>query len=180
MPNSNFPYKLQGEKIASIRKKLNLTVEQASVQVHVSYRTWERFESGQNSIIENIWFLFCLLNELDYTKFYFKNIYNLEKNMEKNLSSIEENLNSTRNNILTNMRKIAGKSIFESANQTHVNINQWLEYETNKKDTPESLIHLFCLLNRIDYTVFRSDKNDKLEKKAYDRMDIRKNILDCK
>lgn len=163
MSDSKFPCKKQGEKIASIRKELNLTVEQVSIQVHVSPRTWERFESGQNSIIENIWHLFCILNQLDYSKLYFKKIYNLEKNIQFNLKEAESNLNLCGNSVLTKLRNISGKSIFESANQVHININFWLEYEKKIKPTPESLVHLFCLLNGIDYSIFRSDNLKKLK-----------------
>lgn len=48
------------------RKRLGLSLAQAGAQVHVTARTWARYESGERHIPEAIIHLFCALNKLVY------------------------------------------------------------------------------------------------------------------
>jgi len=48
------------------RKRLGLSLAQASGQVHVTPRTWARWEAGDRHIPEAIVHLFCTLNGIKY------------------------------------------------------------------------------------------------------------------
>jgi len=53
------------EKLKALRNKLGLSVPKAAGQVHVTPRTWARYEAGDRSIPDGVIHLFCLLNNLD-------------------------------------------------------------------------------------------------------------------
>jgi transcriptional regulator with XRE-family HTH domain len=48
------------------RKRLGLSLAKVGAQVHVSPRTWARYESGERHIPEAIIHLFCALNRIRY------------------------------------------------------------------------------------------------------------------
>lgn len=52
-------------QLKNLRNSLGLSVSKAATQVHVTARTWNRYESGDRPIPEGVIHLFCLLNELD-------------------------------------------------------------------------------------------------------------------
>jgi DNA-binding transcriptional regulator YiaG len=59
---------LSGEELKALRKKLGLSLAQASRQVEVSARTWARWESGDQSIPDGALKLFRILNGLEKVK----------------------------------------------------------------------------------------------------------------
>ena len=54
------------QELKTLRDKLGLSVAQAAEQVHVSRRTWERYESGDRHVPEAIVHLFCVVNRIGY------------------------------------------------------------------------------------------------------------------
>ena len=48
------------------RKRLGLSLSEAAAQVHVTARTWARYESGERHVPESIVHLFCLTNGIRY------------------------------------------------------------------------------------------------------------------
>jgi transcriptional regulator with XRE-family HTH domain len=54
------------EELRAHRKRLGLSLAQAAAQVHVSPRTWARYESAERHIPEAIVHLFCTLNGIQY------------------------------------------------------------------------------------------------------------------
>jgi DNA-binding transcriptional regulator YiaG len=56
---------LTGAELKALRKKLGLSLAQASRQVEVSARTWARWEAGDQSIPEGALKLFRILNGLE-------------------------------------------------------------------------------------------------------------------
>jgi DNA-binding transcriptional regulator YiaG len=48
------------------RKRLGLSLAQAATQVHVSPRTWARWESGDRHVPEAVVHLFCVINRIKY------------------------------------------------------------------------------------------------------------------
>lgn len=59
---------MTGTELKALRKKLGLSLAQASRQVEVSARTWARWESGVQTIPEGAVKLFRILNKLDKVK----------------------------------------------------------------------------------------------------------------
>ena len=57
---------MPSEYLRALRKELGLSVTEAAAQVHVSSRTWGRWEAGTRHIPEAIIHLFCTLNSLPY------------------------------------------------------------------------------------------------------------------
>jgi DNA-binding transcriptional regulator YiaG len=55
---------MEGSELKALRKKLNLSLAQASRQVEVSVSTWCRWESGKQKIPEGAMKLFKLLNKI--------------------------------------------------------------------------------------------------------------------
>lgn len=53
---------MTGEELKSLRKKLELSVEQCAWQVLVSVRTWKRYESGKKPIPGGVVELFNIKN----------------------------------------------------------------------------------------------------------------------
>jgi DNA-binding XRE family transcriptional regulator len=54
------------EQLKDLRNKLGLSVAQAAGQVHVSARSWSRYEDGTRSIPDAIIHLFCIQNNVDW------------------------------------------------------------------------------------------------------------------
>jgi DNA-binding transcriptional regulator YiaG len=57
--------RVTGPELKKLRKKLGLSLAQASRQVEVSARTWARWESEKKPVPEGAVKLFRLLNKLD-------------------------------------------------------------------------------------------------------------------
>jgi len=53
-------------KLRAHRKRLGLSLSQVAAQVHVSPRTWARYESGERHIPVAIIHLFCLVNRIKW------------------------------------------------------------------------------------------------------------------
>ena len=60
---------MKPEKLKALRNKLGLSVVQSAEQVHVTGRSWSRYEDGTRPIPEGVIHLFCILNKLDYRKY---------------------------------------------------------------------------------------------------------------
>lgn len=54
------------KELKAHRKRLGLSLSKAASQVHVSVRTWARYESGERKVPEAIAHLFCLLNGIEW------------------------------------------------------------------------------------------------------------------
>ncbi len=59
---------MDGAELKKLRKKLGLSLSQASRQVEVSARTWARWEAGNQAIPEGAMKLFRILNKLERVK----------------------------------------------------------------------------------------------------------------
>ena len=57
---------MNGPDLKKVRKQLGLSLSKASGLVHVTTRTWARYESGERPIPESVVELFCLKNNLKY------------------------------------------------------------------------------------------------------------------
>lgn len=57
---------MTGKELKALRKKLGLSMTQAAAQVHVTSRTWARWEAGDRHLPEAIVHLFCNLNKIPY------------------------------------------------------------------------------------------------------------------
>ena len=54
------------EELKHLRKNMGLSLAVAASQVHVTSRTWARYESGDRSIPEGVIHLFFIQNKLKY------------------------------------------------------------------------------------------------------------------
>lgn len=54
------------EDLKAHRKRLGLSLARAASQVHVTPRTWARWESGERHIPETAVHLFCAINGIKY------------------------------------------------------------------------------------------------------------------
>lgn len=52
--------------LKKLRKELGLSLANAALQVHVTPRTWARYEKGDRKIPEGIVHLFCNENNIEY------------------------------------------------------------------------------------------------------------------
>lgn len=57
---------MKGNRLKSYRKALGLSLAEASAQVHVTSRTWCRWEKGERKIPESVSELFCRKNKIKY------------------------------------------------------------------------------------------------------------------
>lgn len=53
-------------ELKALRNKLGLSVAKASVQVHITQRSWSRYESGERPLPEGVVELFCIKNNVKY------------------------------------------------------------------------------------------------------------------
>lgn len=53
-------------ELKATRRRLGLSQAKAAAQVHVSPRTWARWESGERHMPEGVVHLFCVVNGLPY------------------------------------------------------------------------------------------------------------------
>ena len=60
---------MEPKELKALRNKLGLSVTKASGQVHVSARTWSRYEDGTRPIPDGVIHMFCILNKLDYREY---------------------------------------------------------------------------------------------------------------
>ena len=59
---------MQAENLKELRKNLGLSLADAASQVHVTPRTWARYEAGDRKLPEGVIHLFCIQNEIDYKR----------------------------------------------------------------------------------------------------------------
>jgi DNA-binding transcriptional regulator YiaG len=59
---------MEGAELKKLRKKLGLSLAQASRQIEVSSRTWCRWEAGDQAIPAPALRLFLILNKLEKIK----------------------------------------------------------------------------------------------------------------
>jgi len=57
---------MKPEQLKQLRLSAGLSVSQAAAQVHVTDRSWRRYEKGDRAIPEAIVHLFCVVNKLEY------------------------------------------------------------------------------------------------------------------
>ena len=57
---------MENIELKTLRKKLDLSLSQAANQVHVTPRSWARYEDGTRPIPDGIVHLFCIVNGIDY------------------------------------------------------------------------------------------------------------------
>jgi DNA-binding transcriptional regulator YiaG len=57
---------MKGAMLKSMRKRLNLSLAEAADQVHVTPRTWCRWEAGERKIPGSALELFCKKNRIKY------------------------------------------------------------------------------------------------------------------
>lgn len=55
-------------ELKALRKKLGLSLAEAAAQVHITVRSWSRYESGERRIPEGVVHLFCIQNKVNYRK----------------------------------------------------------------------------------------------------------------
>lgn len=60
---------MKPENLKELRKKLSLSLAEAADQVHVTARTWARYEAGDRKLPDSVLHLFCIQNGLDHTKY---------------------------------------------------------------------------------------------------------------
>ena len=61
--------------LKKLRLRANLSPQQSANIVHISKRSWERYEAGDRDVPEGIVHLFCLMTQMEYPpKFSIKNI----------------------------------------------------------------------------------------------------------
>ena len=58
---------MTGPELKELRKQLGLSLNEAANQVHVSVRTWCRYEADEYKIPEGVVHLFCIQNNLKYS-----------------------------------------------------------------------------------------------------------------
>jgi len=62
---------MEKDKLKELRKKVGLSLADAAKRVHVTPRTWARYEAGDRSIPDGVVHLFCLtsgINPDEYLK----------------------------------------------------------------------------------------------------------------
>jgi len=57
---------MKKDELKSLRIKFGLSVSEAALQVHVTPRSWSRYESGERRIPEGVVHLFCIQNDVEY------------------------------------------------------------------------------------------------------------------
>ena len=58
--------KMTRQELRAHRKRLGLSLAQVARQVHVTARTWARYEAGERRVPETIVHLFCTINHIPY------------------------------------------------------------------------------------------------------------------
>ena len=57
---------MKPEDLKKLRNNVGLSVAKAALQVHVTPRTWNRYEAGDRQIPEGVVELFCIKNGIVY------------------------------------------------------------------------------------------------------------------
>ena len=57
---------MQVKNLKELRKEIGLSVAEAALQVHVTSRSWSRYESGERKAPEGVIELFCIKNNINY------------------------------------------------------------------------------------------------------------------
>ena len=58
---------MEGINIKELRKEIGLSVAEAALQVHITPRSWSRYESGERKIPKGVVELFYIKNNIDYS-----------------------------------------------------------------------------------------------------------------
>ena len=53
-------------KLKELRKEIGLSVADAALQVHITPRSWSRYESGERKTPKGVIELFCIKNNIKY------------------------------------------------------------------------------------------------------------------
>ena len=59
---------MNSDNLKALRKEIGLSLAEAALQVHVTPRTWARYEAGDRKIPKGVVELFCIKNDIDYEK----------------------------------------------------------------------------------------------------------------
>ena len=57
---------MKAENLKELRKSIGLSLAEAAWQVHVTARSWARYESGERKTPKGVIELFCIKNDIDY------------------------------------------------------------------------------------------------------------------
>jgi len=57
---------MQARNLKDLRKNLGLSIADAAGHVHITPRSWARYEAGDRAIPEGVIHLFCIQNEIEY------------------------------------------------------------------------------------------------------------------
>jgi len=57
---------MEANNLKELRTSIGLSLAEASSQVHITPRSWARYESGERKIPDGVVELFCIKNNLDY------------------------------------------------------------------------------------------------------------------
>jgi transcriptional regulator with XRE-family HTH domain len=57
---------MEAAALKALRKKLGLSLSQAAARVHVTPRTWARYEAGERKVPEGVVHLFCIQSGVRY------------------------------------------------------------------------------------------------------------------
>ena len=60
---------MEPHELKQLRNNLELSVADAAGQVHVTPRSWARYENGSRAIPDGVVHLFCIQNKLDVNKY---------------------------------------------------------------------------------------------------------------
>lgn len=58
---------MKPEELKALRERLGLSTAKAAAQVHVTPRTWMRYEAGDRAIPESVVHLFSIVNKVKYS-----------------------------------------------------------------------------------------------------------------
>lgn len=59
---------MKPDDLKKLRNKLGLSISQAAARVHVTPRTWARYEAGDRKIPEGVVHLFCVESNIEYDR----------------------------------------------------------------------------------------------------------------
>ena len=60
---------MKSEQLKTLRKEMGLSLAEAARQVHVTSRSWARYEAGDRRIPDGVVHLFCIQNGLDHKQY---------------------------------------------------------------------------------------------------------------
>lgn len=57
---------MKTKNLKELRKEIGLSMAEAALQVHVTPRSWARYESGERKAPKGVIELFCIKNNIEY------------------------------------------------------------------------------------------------------------------